>query len=228
MDYEIFIVNDASADRTRTIAEKVALSNRNVKLLSYERGPTRRENLAASFKEATGEIIAFVDIDLVSSLRFLEDLVGQVVLCNDIVTGSRYMASSKIKRKPIRLILSILYNFCIRLLFRTHIRDHMCGFKAFKRDAILRLVKEMGYDESLRRGVFWDTELLVRACQHAYKIKEIPIWWRERHKSALYFKREVKALDYVLNFLWRFHSGRLLNAPDAVSTTDRNRAISCS
>ena len=63
----------------------------------------------------------------------------------------------------------------------------MCGFKAFKREVILTLVEEMGYDKSLKRGVFWDTELLVRAIRHGYKIKEIPILWRE---SALYILSE--------------------------------------
>ena len=76
----------------------------------------------------------------------------------------------------------------------------MCGFKAFKKEVILKLVEEMGYDKSLRRGVFWDTELLVRAIKNGYKIKEIPIWWNERYESKLYFKREIKAVGYIINF----------------------------
>jgi hypothetical protein len=51
----------------------------------------------------------------------------------------------------------------------------MRAFKAFKRDVILKLVDEMGYDKSLRRGIFWDMELLIRARRHGYRIKEIPI-----------------------------------------------------
>ncbi len=86
-------------------------------------------------------------------------------------------------------------------MFRTGIRDHMCGFKAFKRSVVLKLIDEMGYDTSLRRGVFWDSELLIRAVRHGYKIKEIPIWWRERNKSALFFKREIKSAKYILDFM---------------------------
>jgi hypothetical protein len=203
VDYEIFIVNDASTDKTKLISEQIGRTNKRAILINYEIGPMRRENLAQSFKKAGGDIIAFVDIDLIMSLRFLPDLIDQIILGYDIVTGSRYAAGSKLKRIPFRFFISILYNAWIRLVFKTNIRDHMCGFKAFKRDVILKLVDEMGYDRSLKRGVFWDTELLVRARSHGYKIKEIPIWWRERKKSALYFKREIKTAMYIFKYIMK-------------------------
>lgn len=206
VEYEIFIINDASRDRTEKIAKKIERSKRKVNLLNYKIGPTRRENLAQSFRRASGDIIVFVDIDLVESFRFFSYLIDQVISGYDIATGSRYVFGAKIKRRPFRFFISIFYNACVRLLFRTKIRDHLCGFKAFKKAVILELVEEMGYDKSLKRGVFWDTELLVRALRRGYKIKEIPIWWRERNKSALYFRREVKSISYILQFmikLWR-------------------------
>lgn len=201
IDYEVFIVNDASKDKTEAIGKKIEQLNKKVTLLNYSIGPTKRENLAQSFKKANGDIVAFVDVDLITSLRFLSDLIGQIILNYDIATGSRYTAGSKIKRKPFRLIISILYNALIRLLFKTGIHDHMCGFKAFKKDVVLQLIDEMGYDKSLERGIFWDTELLIRAIRHGYKIKEIPIWWRERQKTALSFKSETKALKYMFEFM---------------------------
>jgi hypothetical protein len=146
-----------------------------------------------------------VDVDLAASLRFLQDLIDQIILGYDIATGSRYVCGAKIKRKPFRLVISILYNAFVRIVFRTKIRDHMCGFKAFKKGVILRLVDEMGYDKTLKRGVFWDTEMLVRAIRRGYRIKEIPIWWNERNKSKLYFIREVKAFGYILNFMAKPH-----------------------
>ena len=46
VEYEIFIVNDASKDKTEIIAKKIEHANRKVTLLNYDIGPTRRENLA--------------------------------------------------------------------------------------------------------------------------------------------------------------------------------------
>jgi hypothetical protein len=65
----------------------------------------------------------------------------------------------------------------------------------------------MGYDKSLRRGIFGGVELLIRACRHGYKIREIPIWWRERKKSALYFKREAKTIGYILKLMMKLNKG---------------------
>lgn len=201
VEYEIFIVNDASKDKTMLISRNIEHINRKITLLNYSIGPTRRENLAQSFKKANGDIIVFVDVDAVRSLRFLKDLIDQIILGYDIATGSRYIAGAKIKRKVFRLLASRVYNFLIRFVFKTGIYDHMCGFKAFKRSVILKLVEEMGYDKSLRRGIFWDTELLLMAIKHGYKIKEIPIWWNERNESKLYFKREIRTVGYIINFI---------------------------
>ncbi len=201
VEYEIFIVNDASKDKTMLISRNIEHINRKITLLNYSIGPTRRENLAQSFKKANGDIIVFIDVDAVRSLRFLKDLIDQIILGYDIATGSRYAPGAKIKRKLFRLLASRMYNFLIRSVFKTGIYDHMCGFKAFKKSVILKLVEEMGYDKSLRRGIFWDTELLLTAIKHGYKIKEIPIWWNERNESRLYFKREIKTVGYIINFL---------------------------
>ena len=195
----LFIVNDFSQDKTRIIAEKVATANTKISILNYTLGPTRRENLAQSFRKATGDIIVFIDVDLICSLRFLPDLIDQIVLGSDIALGSRYARGSKIRRKPSRFIISILYNALMRGFFHTDIKDHTCGFKAFKKGVILKIVSEMGYDRTLERGIFWDVEVLVRAKKYGYKIKEIPIWWKEREKSALYFRREIKTIKYMLS-----------------------------
>lgn len=204
-DFEIFVVDDASNDNSAIIAQKIAKSNRRVSHLRFELGPTRRENLAQAFKNANGDIVAFMDIDLATDLNCVSDLINKVVQEDyDIVIGSRYVKGSKIKRKLFRLIISKMYNAWIRMLFKTQIMDHECGFKAFKRDVILKLVEEMGYDKTLRRGVFWDTEFLVRATHHRYKIKEIPVIWTERKKSALNFRREIKSLGYIFEFKRRW------------------------
>ena len=205
VDYEIFVVNDASTDKTKEITEKIGILNRKVILHNYTIGPTRRENLAQSFKKANGDIIIFVDVDLITSLRFLPDLIDQIALGYDVVTGSRYAVGSKLKRKPTRLLTSLIYNALVRVIFKTGTRDHMCGFKAFKKEVILKLIEEMGYDKSLKRGIFWDTELLIRAKDHGYKIKEIPIWWNERKKTALYFKREIQTIKYIFQFMKEYH-----------------------
>ncbi len=197
-DFELVIVDDSSIDRSSSIIEKLSKKKSNLVHLRYENGPTRRENLAQSFKKARGNIVVFMDMDLATNLQYITNLIDSIKEGYDIVTGSRYISGSKTKRKLSRLIVSHLYNSFVRLYFKTKIKDHECGFKAFKKDVILRLVDEMGFDETLERGVAWDTEMLIRALRHNYRIKEIPIIWREGKKSALHFSREYKVFPYLI------------------------------
>ena len=211
-EFEIFIVDDASTDNSKRILKEISESDKVVHHLRYEAGPTRRENLAQSFKKANGEIIAFMDMDLATNLKHLPTLISEVEDNADIAIGSRYVPGAKIKRRLLRRVISIAYNYFVRFYFSSKLSDHECGFKAFKRQVILNLVKEMGYDETLTRGVFWDTELLVRAQFHSYKIKEIPIEWTEADKSALNFRREIKMIPYLLRFKKRLKKEQIQNS----------------
>ena len=64
-------------------------------------------------------------------------------------------------------------------------------------------MRDVGYDESLTRGSFWDLELLIRAKLKNYKIKEVPIWWKEKKKSGLSLKKEWVAFLYMLRYMLR-------------------------
>lgn len=201
-DHEIFIVNDASTDSTPEIARTIEQADERIRLLNYDKGPSRRENLALSFRKATGDIIVSMDIDLMGTLFALPDLINEIISGADIAIGSRYLPSSKSQRKPFRQMISVLYNSLVRWMFGTKIRDHTCGFKAYKKDVILHLVDELGYDASFTRGIFWDAEMLIRAGKEGFAIREIPIRWRERKQSALSFQREIRTIGYILS-RWR-------------------------
>jgi len=60
------------------------------------------------------------------------------------------------------------------------------------------LVEEMGHDSSLKRGWFWDAELLIRAQKKGINIKEIPVIWKFGRKSSFLIRREIKVIDYML------------------------------
>jgi hypothetical protein len=201
--HEIFIVNDSPVEVTQEITEQIAEYSGTVKLLNYELGPTRRENLGKSFEQATGDIVLFFDIDMVASLRFIPDLIDGILEGNDIVIGSRYMPNGQIARKWYKWLISRPLNFLFSRLFGTRVKDHFAGFKAFRADVIKDLMRNMGYDHTLQRGSFWDLELLIRARLKNYKIKETPIWWKEIKKSGLSFKREWQAFKSMIRFMLR-------------------------
>lgn len=202
-DFEIFIVDDHSTDescrfiRTMNTIEKT--SGKEIKYLYYDRGPSRRENLARSFYLATHEIICFIDADLnyniPSLLKAIYLLQGS---SSDIVIGSRYVKGAKIKRRFRRMVISFFYNLTMRLLFQSNIKDHQCGLKVFRKSTVMPIIDQMGYDDKFNRGWFWDTELLIRAQKKKLKIVEIPVEWHETKSSTFNIPRELRMLRAIV------------------------------
>ena len=201
--FEIIIIDDNSSDDTMLVYKKIYEKNQKIRYIKYNDGPSRRENLAKSFVMAKGDIIAFMDIDLATDLKYGKKLFEEIEKGADISMGSRYIKGSCIKRKFLRGILSYAYNLFMQLYFDSKIKDHQCGFKAFKKDVVLNLIKDMGYND--KRGWFWDAEILLRAQRKSYKIVEFPINWYHGYKSEFNIKRELRMIPYILKLkkrLW--------------------------
>jgi len=198
MDFNIYIVDDASSDRTKSIGKSLAGKNPKIIYVRFERGPSRRENLALAFKKSKNEVIVLMDIDLSVNLRYLQKILEKIEKGSHISTGSRYMGINA-KRTLSRKIISIVYNKFIRVYFGSKIKDHQCGFKAFRREVLLEVLKDMGYDKSMKRGWFWDAELLIRAQNKGYKVSEVPVHWSAGEQSSFNFKREMRMLNKLLN-----------------------------
>ena len=200
--FEILVVDDASTDETPKILKNLIKSKQHpsIRFISYKDGPSRRENLASSFKFLNGEYVILLDMDLSMNPKYIKDMLYWLGQGYDIVCPSRYVKGSQIKRNHGRYIISKLYNASIQILFGTKLKDNVCGFKAFKKKVILQLVKQAGVDKNKMRSVFWDTEILIHARRLGFSIKEIPIQWKEGKRSALNFKREVKMFPYIIKF----------------------------
>lgn len=202
-NFEIFIVDDCSTDRTSRfghLMNKIFNKTTNeIKYLFYSEGPSRRENLARSFYSATGNIICFIDVDLSCDPSYLLkaiDILNEKQA--DIVIGSRYIKGAKVKRRLKRRIISFFYNLTVRLLFKSKIQDHQCGLKVFRKDSIMPVIDRMGYDKELIRGWFWDAELLIRAQRAGLDIIEMPVEWCYADISTFNFRRELRCLKAMI------------------------------
>lgn len=162
-DYEIIAVDDGSRDKTadilRGLTDKVSYLNvvTHCKNLGYGKA------LISGVKVAQHPLIFFMDADgqfnikeMKSMLYYLEEF--------DIVAGYRY------KRKDVfyRVILGKLYSWLVFLLFGLRLRDVNCGFKLFKRRVLVTR------NINSKAGAFY-TEILIRAKDKGYRIKEIPV-----------------------------------------------------
>ena len=171
-DYEIIVAEDGSTDGTDKIVQE--LVNDKIRLFHSDVRLGRGKALMNAFEKAKGEIVISMDVDLATNIKHLKELIEAIENGYDIAIGSRLIEGSKAKRSFERLLYSKVYNFLVRALLKSKIKDHQCGFKAFKKDIVVKLGKE-----AKDNHWFWDTEILVLAQRKGYKIKEIPVEWTE-------------------------------------------------
>ena len=182
VNFELVIADDGSKDKTPEIVKRMMKGEKRIRLFGKDKNYGRGEILNLAFKTAKGTVVAFYDADLSVDLNYLPLLIHSIRDLNyDVATGSRWLKEAKVKRGLCRFFISFVYNKIISILFYTRLRDHQCGFKAFKKYIILDLVKEMGMDKHRRWS--WDTELLLRAQMKGYKIHEFPVNFEEKRRT---------------------------------------------
>ncbi len=172
--YEIIIAEDGSKDGTAEHSEELAHKYPFVKHVHRDERMGRGRALNNAFGQANGQVFVYMDLDLATNLKYLHPLVEAITKEGyDFATGSRMMKESKVERSLRRKISSKTFNWLVRAMLGSKLRDHQCGFKAFKREPTLQLINEVG-----ARHWFWDTEILVRAQKKGYKVKEISVEWK--------------------------------------------------
>ncbi|MFC1685702.1 glycosyltransferase [Nanoarchaeota archaeon] len=210
--FELIIVNDCSEDNTRKIAENLAKSFKEVRVINYEgKKPTRRENLIRSFKHAKGNVLAFTDTDLSTDITDLPKLFS-LVDEKTVVIGDRYNRLSKTKRTRKRWWASKFLNYLTKFMFfeiSRGSRDHFCGFKAFHKNTIKHILRNTGIGNK-QRSMFWDAEMLIYASRLGYRIRIIPIKWKEMQWTKLSIKRESNILLYMFKLWWKLKWTKLI------------------
>lgn len=176
--YEIIIVEDFSDDQTAAIADK--LTSNNIKTIHNQKRIGKGASIANGIKEAKYDTVIFMDVDLSADLDCVDRLVNNINNGADIVVGSRFLPESKVKRSFVRDFASKGYNLFVRVLLGSKIKDHQCGFKAFKKSKVLGIL-----DQVKDKKWFWDTEILVLAQKKGLYVEEIPITWKAGANSKI-------------------------------------------
>lgn len=172
--WEIEIADNGSTDKTREIGERLAREKSSqVKYRRLEeRG--RGRALKKSWSENDADILSYMDVDLSTNLQAFPLLIDKITDGCDIAIGSRLLDSSRIKRQLIREILSQGYNILVKIMFQNKFSDAQCGFKAISKKAARTLLPKIKDN-----AWFFDTELLLLAERHGFKIGEVPVEWIE-------------------------------------------------
>lgn len=195
--FEILIAEDGSSDGTDMVANKLASLNSVIRHLHSDERLGRGKALNRAFKESRGSILIYMDIDLATDVNKLRPLVDAIRGGADLATGSRTLPGSRVSRSTYRRVASWGYNTLIRVLLRSPVHDHQCGFKAFKKASLFRYINEVEDTHW-----FWDTEVIVRGVRHGFKVSEIPVDWSEGEETKVKFLRDSWRMASNAFHLW--------------------------
>ncbi|MFP4529867.1 MAG: flippase-like domain-containing protein [Halodesulfurarchaeum sp.] len=197
--FEVIVAEDGCEDRTPEIADRLAAADERIRHYHCDERLGRGEALNRAFEAAAGDTLVYFDTDLATDMGHLEELVESVRSGEyDLATGSRWMPGEEADRPPKRAISSRGFNFLVRTLLGSALRDHQAGFKAFSREAF----------EDLRPVVkdthwFWDTEMLVKAQRRGFAVKEFAVDWTPRGDSKVDLVRDVLGMgSQILRTAW--------------------------
>lgn len=187
VDCHILIVDDNSPDGTAKEAQMKhveVLLNKEKKGLGYA--------YMLGMQHSKSDILIQMDADLSHDPKYLPDFIEEIK-DHDIVLGSRYMKGGSIPKEwPFhRKVISVFGNKFISL-FLGRQSDWSTGYRAVRKEVYLK-VKENIKDY---QGYTFQIAFLNEARKQGFKIKDIPIDFRDREKG-----KSKLGMEYLLNTL---------------------------
>ncbi len=204
-DYEILVVNDGSKDKTVEIVNNLIPGIKNLRVTGYNRNQGKGYAVRFGMMEAKGDFRLFSDADNSTSVDQVERMWPEFEKGADIVIGSRDVKGA-ILDPPQPWMRHMLLGEGFKLFRKLvvdlwKIEDTQCGFKCFTKEAAENIFPRC----RISRFAF-DPEILIIGKRMGYKIKEIPVYWKNDLESKVKLKSIFKiALDL---FVIRLNSFR--------------------
>jgi hypothetical protein len=167
---EVIVVDNGSTDNSAEIA--AAMGARVVVEPTKGYGAA----LQAGFRSARGTIIVMADADLTYPLDKIPQLIAPILAGDaDIVYGGRLEAANRHIMPPLhRYVGTPALTFIVgRACGGITLRDSQSGFRAFPRSVIMEL-------DIRSRGMELNSELLIKASQAGFRVKEVTTGYRAR------------------------------------------------
>lgn len=191
--WEIIFIDDNSQDNTAKLV-KQTLSRYPRKHLSayvHHQNQGRGKTVSAGFLKAQGKIVGYIDIDLEIPAWYIPRFVEGI---NQHIDGTVAHRVYDLNVRGIwRWIFSKGYVALRQLIMPLPIYDTEAGYKFFKRDKILPIIKKC-----TEPRWFWDTEIIARSLHAKISLTEIPVVFIRRHDKTSTVRLLPDTIDYLI------------------------------
>jgi dolichol-phosphate mannosyltransferase len=202
-EHRVLIVDDSSPDGTGEIADRLAAELDSVEVLHRERKEGLGRAYLAGFELALGrgaELLLEMDSDFSHDPADLPRLI-RAAADVDLVLGSRYVRGGGVADWGfVRRSVSRGGSWYARTLLRVPIRDLTGGFKCFRRE-VLETIDLSGVHSN---GYGFQIELTYRALRAGFRVKEVPIVFRDRRAGSSKMTARI-----ALEAMWKVPALRL-------------------
>ena len=169
---KIYVYDNNSSDKTAELAKHAGA------IVKYEPRQGKGNVIRSMFREIEADCYLLVDGDDTYSADDAEKMVSLILSENgpsyDMVVGDRLSTSYyRENKRKFHNFGNKLVQKLIQKLFRVKVNDIMTGYRAFSRDFV------KGFP-ILSKGFEIETEMTIHAVDKNFKIKEIPISYKDR------------------------------------------------
>ncbi|MCH2020989.1 MAG: polyprenol monophosphomannose synthase [Saprospiraceae bacterium] len=207
IDLHLLIVDDASPDGTAGIVKD--LQNEFLGRLFIEERQGKQGLGTAyilGFKwalQSTYQYVFEMDADFSHNPKDLARLY--VATQNEnvgVAVGSRYIKGGKVENWPLnRLIMSRGASFYVRLITFMPVSDSTAGFVCYSRS----FLEQLNFDKIEFKGYAFQIEMKFAAWQLGFKIKEVPIVFKDREEGVSKMSTAIfsEAFFGVIKMRWK-------------------------
>ena len=192
-DFEVLVINDGSQDATGRIADELAQTYPQVRVIHHASNRGYGGALRTGFAAASKGLVAYTDGDAQYDPSELELLWTRLTDDADMVTGYKISRSDPIHR----IVIGRVYHHVVKLLFRLQVRDVDCDFRLMRREIFDRV--------SLQRDTGVICLEMMRKIQDAgFRVLEVPVhhYHRTHGRSQFFNFRRVFWTGIDVMKLW--------------------------
>src|SRR3989344_8597142 len=206
IEHEIIVVTDGSRDKTNNIVHLLKTELLTLQLLDYEINRGKGYAVKQGMSKARGDLRLFTDADNSTPISHLETFLPYINEGFSVVIGSIAVAGHKVAEgsEPAwRRTFGKLGNLFIQIMAVPGIHDTQRGFKLFTAEAADKIFSEL----TVERWGF-DIEALALARRFGYKIKEVPVDWKNAAESRVSLRSYFQVLTETIKIRWNLWMGK--------------------